>query len=146
MITVFFADSDSIGSKLVRLMTRGEWAHCGLYDPVTGTVIDSLASCGGVTEYAVEHLHAHFDRVAFVPIPYPRVAYDFARSQIGKPYDFTALLWWLFPFRRWQDKDKWYCSELVAAALSAAAGQELYFDTKHGVSPDDLFRKLRFFP
>lgn len=46
--------------------------------------------------------------------------YDFLRSQIGKPYDTSAI--WSFYSKRdgrdWQAPDSWFCSELMAAALS----------------------------
>lgn len=43
----------------------------------------------------------------------------FLFAQLGKPYDSTAI--WAFAFNRdWRSPDKWFCSELQAAALEAA--------------------------
>jgi hypothetical protein len=42
----------------------------------------------------------------------------FARTQIGKPYDWTAILALLMD-RDWRDSGAWFCSELVVAALEA---------------------------
>ena len=45
--------------------------------------------------------------------------YGFLHSQIGKPYDKTAI--WAFMVNRdWRDKDSWFCSELQTAALEHA--------------------------
>ncbi len=46
--------------------------------------------------------------------------YAFLRSQIGKPYDTSAI--WSFYSKRdgrdWQEPDSWFCSELISAALA----------------------------
>ena len=47
-------------------------------------------------------------------------SYDFARSQIGKPYDEQAILAFVAG-RNWQDPEAWFCSELVAAGLEYAS-------------------------
>lgn len=53
-------------------------------------------------------------------------ALQFARGQVGKPYDWWGVLWawwWGKPAGN-AARDKWFCSELAAAALMAA-GQEM---------------------
>lgn len=45
--------------------------------------------------------------------------YGFLRSQIGKPYDVLAIAAFVVG-RDWQCPDRWYCSELGAAAEVAA--------------------------
>lgn len=49
-------------------------------------------------------------------------AYDFARAQLGKRYDWIGVLWawWVGKPAKNGARDKWFCSELVAAALMAA--------------------------
>ena len=43
--------------------------------------------------------------------------FDFLASQISKPYDYFGVF--SIGFRRdWQEPDKWFCSELVAAAIN----------------------------
>lgn len=41
--------------------------------------------------------------------------YRFLRAQLGKPYDKTAILGFVVG-RNWRNSDKWFCSELQAAA------------------------------
>lgn len=62
----------------------------------------------------------------------------FARAEIGKSYDYSGVL--AFSFRpRWNEKGRWFCSELTAAALQEA---KLITVPKfaHRVSPGDLYR------
>ena len=42
------------------------------------------------------------------------------RAQVGKPYDWTALLSWIVR-RDWQEPDAWFCSELSEAFIGAWA-------------------------
>lgn len=44
---------------------------------------------------------------------------DWALNQVGKPYDWAGVLGYALR-RRWQDKDAWFCSELVAFAFRGA--------------------------
>jgi hypothetical protein len=43
--------------------------------------------------------------------------YRFLQDQIGKPYDSLAILAFISE-RDWQAPDSWFCSELIAAALT----------------------------
>lgn len=45
--------------------------------------------------------------------------YDFLSRQIGRPYDYEAILGFVFN-RDWRETDSWICSELVMAALEKA--------------------------
>jgi hypothetical protein len=45
--------------------------------------------------------------------------HSFLRAQLGKPYDTEAILGML-THRDWQEPGRWFCSELVAAALCAS--------------------------
>jgi hypothetical protein len=148
MIKVFFADSDTVGSRLVRSITKGKWSHCGFYDPDTKTVIDSLASVGGVTEYHIDHLRSYFPRTEILSLrAFPHAVLASARGEIGKPYDYRALLGFL-PLtrklsRNWQDPTRWYCSELVAACADRHFISPLFPSSVQAISPQDLYEKLQ---
>jgi hypothetical protein len=45
--------------------------------------------------------------------------YSFLFTQLGKPYDKTAIVAFAF-HRDWQEEDSWFCSEMQAAALLAS--------------------------
>lgn len=141
MIQIFFSDSDRVGSKLIRSVTWSEYSHVGFIDPYRDTVIDSRLSAGGVTEYPAAHLYRDYPRVKVVTLEDVSFqAVQFARTQIGKGYDWTALFG-LWLHRDWQAEDRWFCSELVAWAC-AQAGRPLLNKRTGRVVPQDLLEVL----
>jgi hypothetical protein len=136
---VFFADSPSIGSKAIRLLSGGRFSHCGFYDAGSGTVIDSLYSAGGVTEYPFYRLLHFFPKVEIYEFSFlSRLLLARARQELGKPYDYS----WLLPFpRSWHDPARWYCSELVAA-LIIEYSFPLSLSPRQHVSPQALYNVL----
>lgn len=56
----------------------------------------------------------------------------FARSQIGKPYDYAGAFGLaMAPDRDWTEPDKWFCFELAAAALQEAGRDDFRDDAGH---------------
>ncbi len=61
---------------------------------------------------------------------------EFAERQVGKPYDWGAIF--SLPFRgHWDEDDKWFCSELCAAAF-LEAGLCLINEDQSRITPRDL--------
>ena len=60
------------------------------------------------------------------------------RSQVGKPYDLTALFG-LLTHRDWQEPDAWFCSELVAWAFSQGGSPLFRPEALHRVTPQHLW-------
>lgn len=58
-------------------------------------------------------------RVKRIPHDAPAMAWEYARSQWGKPYDWRYFVGWLLR-RDWQDDDAWVCQELIAWACEKA--------------------------
>lgn len=57
---------------------------------------------------------------------------EYARSQVGKPYDFKGAFGLaLAPDRDWTAEDKWFCFELAAAALAKAGRNDFRDDAGH---------------
>jgi hypothetical protein len=57
-------------------------------------------------------------RVDEVKLINEEAAHKFLLAQIGKPYDKFAVLAFAMPWRvNWDDENKWFCSELAAAAI-----------------------------
>jgi hypothetical protein len=81
---------------------------------------------------------------------------DFAMSQLGKPFDRTALHNFLSPAlpgaRDWRDPDQWFCSELVLCSLENGGyfkqilGKSQLPVPKNRVSPNDLLEILLLDP
>lgn len=54
-------------------------------------------------------------------VPDAEAGLQFARSQVGKPYDFKGAFGIaLAPERDWTEPDAWFCYELAAATLRAS--------------------------
>ena len=137
-----FSRRASLPSFLIRFMTGGaRWSHCGVVDIERGMVIEALAFKGVVETPLAEWCAAHprHETVHF-NCPNPGLAVHFARQQIGKSYDYLAAAG--VPWRtRWDDTRRWYCSELLEAAL-AAGGRNRWRLEKRGVSPAESYMVL----
>lgn len=141
MRLVFYKGKGLI-SSLIRWQTRGQYSHVGVQMP-DGSVIEAW-HVGGVrwnaglgtahdegTEvdvFLVEHL---------TKVETMRVL-DFLKSKLGRGYDFRSVA--RFLSRRNEsneDRDRWFCSELVAAAF-ASAGVRLLSAPPARISPEVL--------
>lgn len=58
----------------------------------------------------------HVERYTFDA---PESCYDYALSQVGKKYDWWAVLGILIK-RDWDNEEKWFCSELIARSCQEA--------------------------
>lgn len=63
--------------------------------------------------------------------------YSFLESQIGKPYDFSAVAAFA-AVRDWQKPDAWFCSELIAAALLECGYLRPLAASTNKITPRDL--------
>ncbi len=116
----------------------GPWSHCAVIDGVI--VIEALGRRGRVVETP---LHEAIERASACEIVEvgcwdPDAALAFARSTVGKPYDWSGLFGFALRERDWQRPDRWYCSEHVEATL-AAGGRHRWRPGMHGVSPNQSY-------
>lgn len=116
---LIFVRSNRPGSLAISASTWSAWSHVAVVDG--DQVIEATASHGVIRRSRASLLSA-FPRHLVVDVPTldDRAGLAWARTQIGKPYDDSALIGFLMPWRRWDEADKWFCSELAAAALVAA--------------------------
>lgn len=116
-IKLRFISEHSIGSAAIRFWTWSKYSHVDIVLPEgylgarkDGVKIRPFDYCKpsrvdmGIIECS--------DEVANKVI-------EFAKAQIGKPYDFEAITGIVF-HRDWAEDDSWICSELVAAAFQNA--------------------------
>jgi hypothetical protein len=143
ILVQFASDDHSIGSKLIEWFDHGQFSHVDSVLP-DGTllgarddVINGIAS--GVQIRPADYVRA--DRIQRVAITVsPEIAnayYTFVRSQIGKPYDETAIAAFAVG-RNWREPDSWFCSELCAAAFENSG---LFYPLAAAcskIAPDDL--------
>lgn len=123
-IKAIFLRHSRIDSLLIRAASWSSWSHVALIMEDGVTVIDAAFLRGGVTEHPLIDLTATASKYAIreFSCPDPAAAYAFARSQKGKPYDWTGVLG-LGLHRDWQQDDAWWCSELVEECLAAGGNK-----------------------
>lgn len=135
-VRVVFTRRRHPGSLLLRAFLWSGWSHCAIVD---GDKIIEAAASGGVRVRPLAELVAESSRHQFVDIPArdPASVIAAARAQIGKGYDWLGVAGIGFR-RRWQDADRWFCSELIAWAFEAA-GSPLFRGQHWRITPRDLF-------
>ena len=133
---IIFCSSNTIGSKLIRMVTWSKHSHVAL---VNGDeVIEATYPKVKVTPLN-EILSKHTNCV-IVDIPCDdNKAIEAAKSQIGKPYDLKGMLGLAFN-HDWQDDGQWWCSELVAWALSQGDAKLFRDEVMHRITPQDLWK------
>jgi len=138
-IEILWARSHSLSSLAIRAINWSAWSHCALVTP--GGVIESVWPAGVVVTVR-ERFEARSSRLASssVAVPDARAALAFARAQVGRPYDLAGALG-LGLHREWDDPSRWWCSELIAAALRAG-GRTVFPRNQHRVTPEHLWMAL----
>lgn len=136
-VRLLFSTSSHPGSALIRAFTWSNWSHVGLIDG--DQVIEAVAPHGvRRVPLALAIEHAHRSAVVSLPCSDPGRIIGAAASQIGKPYDWTAVLG-LGLHRDWQETDAWFCSELVAWAFTRAGESLFRAEVLRRVTPQHLW-------
>jgi|CXWL01.1.fsa_nt_gi uncharacterized protein YycO len=114
-----FARNRSPASWLIRLACWSQWSHVAVVEDDM-SVIHSTFFGGGVHRVALAALRASYSATELVDVPVPdeAAALAFLRAQIGRPYDWTAIVG-IALRRNWADPKRWFCSELLEATLIA---------------------------
>jgi uncharacterized protein YycO len=100
-------------SWAIRFFTRSRWSHVGIVSD--GMVYESVFG-KGVRVSSLKEFTLKYPRHAVAAIPCAHdEAIAKARKELGKPYDLKAIFGLLF-WRKWDKKNAWFCSELVAHA------------------------------
>lgn len=99
----------------LRFAMWSKWSHSAVYDEERCCVYDSTFLNGGVKKWRADEFFANNPISILRPIDVPpeRIAEarNWLEAQLGKPYDWTALLGFISR-REWQQDDAWFCSEL----------------------------------
>ena len=144
MLTLQFAIEAGLSSRLIRWFSHGPYTHVDVVLPEQ-KLLGARSDCpvnGKTGVQARPENYAkfvHVRRVKLSVTPSQEVLfYSFLKRQIGKPYDWRAILAFVFD-RNWRNADAWYCSELVAAALEYAGVIPAYiYAPANKITPDDL--------
>ena len=134
--------ANSLASYAIRARVWQPWSH-GLVIDSPGVAIDSTFKLAGVRRRdlsealhgatAILHLDFHLDRES--------EARDWLYAQIGKRYDFHAIVGFAIGDRDWRDDSSWFCWELLAEAIEQ--GSDYRFENLSRVTPRDLIRAER---
>ena len=103
-------------SASIRFTTRSWASHAEFIDVTAQTTLGSR-SIGGVKIRPCSK--DHYSKVEQFTAPGMLEAYAWANTQIGKPYDFSAIAG-IALNRDWRNEDRFFCSELLALAFEKA--------------------------
>jgi len=135
MIVLQFSSQNKIGSKLIQWFTWSDYSHVDFVLP-DGRLLGARGDGVKVREpYPVsDKLIATVDAGDEV--------IERALTQIGKPYDYCAII--AFPFRReWQDDQAWFCSEFALWAFQKEGYNILNSKHLERIVPRDLLLSPR---
>jgi hypothetical protein len=147
-ITLQLSSMDDVGSLAIRAFSHGAFSHVDavlLNGDLLGARSDQLGSIPAGVQIRRPG-YAEFSALRHVVVPTTpeceQAFYDFLQTQIGKPYDHSAILGFALD-RDWRQSDSWFCSELIAAALEKAG----YFSfclaaPANKITPADLLLAL----
>jgi uncharacterized protein YycO len=133
---LLFSRAHSLSSLLIRFVTWGRWSHVSIIED-GANVIDSTFLHGGVRRRPLLDVVAassHFE-VVDLALPDEAAAIAWARSQIGKPYDWSAVLGILFRVGSWSDPSRWFCSEFAESAV-LAGGLKRFREDASRITPE----------
>lgn len=134
-MNIVFARKPTLGSWLIRFGTWSQWSHCAIL--ADAKVIDATMQHGVAERPFVEFVSEYPDHLMVSVECDESQALAFARSQIGKPYDWLAIVGFVFR-RGWSCGDKWFCSEFVEAALKAG-GRQRFREELPRITPRDVW-------
>lgn len=143
MILIHFCRGQDFIANLLKLVTLGEFSHCAIQ---IGDYLYEATFSRGVSRTTIEEFNLRYPDRELVAVygADEEAALAWLEEQVGKDYDYTALT--ALPFRgSWQDESKWFCSELVAAALKKAKAIRIRVEVGR-VTPKDLWfsNKIRW--
>jgi len=139
-VTIHFCKSEGLGGRILRLFLMSRWNHVAIQ---VGNVVYEALSSGGVIKRSPAAFTRSWHRVSSVEtdVADVRALQRFLELQLGKPYDWKAIL--AFPFRGgWHDRSAWFCSELTYEALRVGGGLVPDRLPANRVTPRDLWVAL----
>jgi uncharacterized protein YycO len=137
MVSIRFSRGSGLAGAIVRYATWSDFAHVG-FKLDEGSVLDATPEAGVTMRIAADDATTQYWRIAAEDPVVIDQAVLWAKGQIGKPYDWTAI-YGMALRRDWHKDTAWFCSELVTAAFDAA-GWPLITDSGkcNRITPRDL--------
>lgn len=143
-VHILVGRSLTLGGEIIRMFDNGvshHWSHGAVLLPGHQEVIDSRA-LHGVQRRDHQEFHLQYSRSRLVSFEVPNAAagYLWLAQQVGKSYDYLAVLGRLAR-RGWQDDSRWHCWELVEGFL-AASGLHRWRDQPQRITPNMGYSNL----
>ena len=121
---------------MIRAITWSPWSHVAIIDG--SEVIEAVYPQVRIASLAETIARHSAHAISEFPCADPDAAIKAARSQVGKPYDLTALFGMAL-HRDWQEDDSWFCSELVAWSIAQGGTSLFRVDALRRVTPQHLW-------
>lgn len=138
-IKLKFSASDGVVSRVVRWFTWSKWSHVEAIIS-DGTIISADSTKNSVVN--IENKPVKYSRVVYISVTKDqRNKFEaFLRQQLGYKYDFYGIISFIIR-RDIEARKRWFCSELIVAALAAAGIiKPLYIPGRW--TPDDVWKAL----
>lgn len=135
---IFLFKGTSFISRLIRFQTRSEYSHAAV-ELDNKSVVEAWKKGVTISNRYWEHHKPYTEISVFdVEAEYNKNAVEsFLKHQVGHAYDYLSVLRFVTR-RKVRADDKWFCSELVAAAFHAG-GLELLKGPPSLLSPRDIY-------
>jgi hypothetical protein len=140
MIQVQFVRGASLSSAAIEVFSAGHLSHVDLVLP-DGNLLGARSDAIGGAPPGVQIRPPGYEkwllRVVFsVPATDAQALafWNFARAQVGKPYDKLAIFAFVIN-RNWRDDDAWFCSELCMRCFEVAGVVQQLFSTPNKITP-----------
>ena len=142
-VRIQFVLGFGVSSAVIALVGASHFSHCDCVLK-SGELLGSRSDVVGHTEPGVQVRPAFYvpwkDRAVLslkVTPSQEKKFLEFLHSQIGRPYDSTAI-WGFAAGRDWRSPDSWFCSELQMAALEAAGIVPALYTPVNKIYPSTL--------
>lgn len=137
---MFYKAEGKLSDKLIRWWTKSKYSHCEiLFENGLMFSADGWNSNG--VRYTSQFTPENWD-VITIPLNEYKVKYlkMWCDDRVGQGYDWTGVARFVLPFLP-QIEDRWFCSELLGAALKFIGVLSGEVDN-HGLSPQGLYMQL----
>jgi uncharacterized protein YycO len=139
MNTLYFRCISSSGlvSSAIKFWTWSEWTHCEIYtkDGWLGAQTDGKGVAVRPFNYTTPKAQALFS----IELPNYDLAMEFAYKQLGKPYDYTAILGMIAREPLAENPLKWFCSDYLAAVTRKGGINLLHGEGVYRFTPRDIY-------
>lgn len=139
MKIAFYKGKGNTFDTLTRLWTKSKYSHVELIDSHNNWITSSPRD-GGVVKRSVDFHHNNWD-VFEINIDEKEVM-NFFNEELGKKYDWLGIFFSQIIKLNIHNKSRWFCSEIIHAALIVGGMSKLHFKASNKYNPGSLFNML----